>query len=308
MPCFRGVNTNSLCPLYRKEPESIIHALRNCEKIRAVWNELDAVGFDKDFFSSNVEDWMAVNGKMDTAKNQNSPPWKIIFSFAVWNIWKNRNHVVFKGRYLNPRLAKFITNHALEFFFCASLPKAVRTQVLELVKWDRPEIGWMKLNIDGLALGNPGSAGGGGVIRDWAGRWVAGFSRKIGIATSLLAELWAIRDSLMLCVDRNLAMVEVELDAKAVVDMLANPLYSNNAISPLLEDCRFLISKIPHVKIKHCYREANRCADNLARMGANQILDFILYDDPPGDLGVFVEADCNGASSARLCPGSFVVS
>ena len=180
--------------------------------------------------------------------------------------------------------------------------------MVELVKWDRPEIGWMKLNTDGSALGNPGSAGGGGVIRDWVGRWVAGFSRKIGIATSLLAKLWAFRDGLMLCVDRNLAMVEVELDAKAVVDMLANPLYSNNAISPLLEDCRFLISKIPHVKIKHCYREANRCADNLARMGANQILDFILYDDAPGDLGVIVEADFNGASTAMQCPGTFVVS
>lgn len=59
---------------------------------------------------------------------------------------------------------------------------------------------------------------------------MASFSRKIGIATSLLAELWAIRDGLMLCIDRNLAMDEVELDAKAVVDMLANPLYSNNAI------------------------------------------------------------------------------
>ena len=97
MPCFRGVNTNSMCPLYRKGPESIIHALRNCEKIRAIWNELDVMGFDRDFISSNVEDWMAINGKMDTAKNQNSPLWKIIFSFAVWNIWKNLNHVVFKG-------------------------------------------------------------------------------------------------------------------------------------------------------------------------------------------------------------------
>ena len=128
---------------------------------------------------------------------------------------------------------------------------------------------------------------------------MAGFSRKIGISTSLLAELWAIRDGLMLCVDRNLAMVEVELDAKAVVDMLANPLYSNNVISPLIEDCRFLISQIPHVRIKHCYREANRCADNLARIGANQILDFILYEDLPRDLGVIMEVDINGASIAR---------
>ena len=51
---------------------------------------------------------------------------------------------------------------------------------------------------------------------------MVGFSRKIGIATSLLAKLWAIRDGLMLCIERNLAMVEVGLDAKAVVDMLTN--------------------------------------------------------------------------------------
>ena len=101
---------------------------------------------------------------------------------------------------------------------------------------------------------------------------MAGFSRKIGIVTSLLAELWAIRDGLMLCIDCNLTMVEVELDAKTIVHLLANPLYSNNAISLLIEDCRYLISQIPHVRIKHYYREANRCADKLARMGANQNL------------------------------------
>ena len=55
-------------------------------------------------------------------------------------------------------------------------------------------------------------------------------------------ELWAIRDGLMLCTKRNLAMVEVELDAKAVVDMLANSQYLNNVISPLIEDCRHLVS------------------------------------------------------------------
>ena len=42
-------------------------------------------------------------------------------------------------------------------------------------------------------------------------------------------------------------------------------------------------------------------------MGANQILDFILYDDPPGDLGVIVEADFIGASIARQCPRNFVI-
>lgn len=63
----------------------------------------------------------------------------------------------------------------------------------------------MKLNIDVLPLGNPEIVGGGGVIRDWPRRWVVGFSRKIGIATNLLADFWAIWDGLMTCIERNLA-------------------------------------------------------------------------------------------------------
>ena len=84
----------------------------------------------------------------------------------MWNIWKNRNHFVFKGRQQNPSLAKIITNHALEFFFCASQTNTLQTWVTNLVKWDRPKLGWMKLNTNGSSLGNPGIAGGGGVIQD----------------------------------------------------------------------------------------------------------------------------------------------
>ena len=303
----RGMNIDPLCPLCRKEPESIIHALRNCEKVRSVWDELGAVGFDRDFFSSNLEDWMVLNGKSDTTHSKYFPPWKITFCFAVWLIWKNRNQAVFKRRPLNPRLAKSISDYALEFFFCAGPTNGIRNQVTNLVKWVRPECGWMKLNTDGSALGNPGIAGGGGVIRDWAGNWVAGFSRKIGVATSLVAELWAIRDGLMLCIDRRLTMVEVESDAKVVVDMLGDSHYSNIAIAPLLEDCRFLLSQIPQVRIKHCYREANRCADKLARKGANQFLNCVLYENLPVDLCEFVVADHNGISVARQCPGNFVL-
>ena len=250
---------------------------------------------------------MAINGKSNIAHDQNSPPWKIIFSFAVWNIWKNRNHFVFKGQSQNPSLAKIITNHPLEFFFCARPINVLRTRVTNLVKWDRLKIGWMMLNTNGPSLGNPGIAGGGGVIWDQSRRWVIGFSRKIGIATSLLVELWAIRDGLMLCTKRNLAMVEVELDAKAVVDMLANSQYLNNVISPLIVDSRHLVSQIPQVRFKHSYRETNKCADKLARKGANQTLNLIFYENLPVDLCEFVEVDLNGVSLARQCPGNFVI-
>ena len=34
------------------------------------------------------------------------------------------------------------------------------------IRWEKPQPGWIQLNTDGSALGNPGRAGGGGILRD----------------------------------------------------------------------------------------------------------------------------------------------
>ena len=44
-------------------------------------------------------------------------------------------------------------------------------------------------NIDGSSIGNPGKAGGGGIIRNQHVNWIRGFARSIGIASSVVAEL-----------------------------------------------------------------------------------------------------------------------
>ena len=69
-----------------------------------------------------------------------------------------------------------------------------------------------------------------------AGWWVVGFSRNIGVTSSFEAELWALMDGLSICVDRNYLAIEVELDAKAIIDILLNPNQTNSFVSPLLDD------------------------------------------------------------------------
>lgn len=56
-------------------------------------------------------------------------------------------------------------------------------------RWEKPTQGWLKLNTDGSSVGNPGLAGCRGAIRDDAGRWIIGFSRRIGMTSSFAAEL-----------------------------------------------------------------------------------------------------------------------
>ena len=102
----------------------------------------------------------------------------------------------------------------------------------------------MKLNTDGLFVGNPGVVGCGGVVRDDRDKWVARFTRRIRLTSSFVAELWGLRDGLMMCCNLNISShLVVKLDAKAILDVLGKSYYVNNVISSILDDCRLLASR-----------------------------------------------------------------
>ena len=63
--------------------------------------------------------------------------------------------------------------------------------------------------------------------------------------------------------------LEVELDAKVVLDLICSKNSSNATYSSLLFDYKLLLDKIPHTTVKHVFREANKCADALARIVCN---------------------------------------
>lgn len=116
---------------------------------------------------------------------------------------------------------------AKEYVLCVTQPRYSNRMAVRQVRWEKPNPGWVELNTDGSSTASSGTSGGGGLIRDDRGNWVVGFSRKIGKVNSFLAEIWALRDGLILCNQLNLNAVMVELDAKALVDALNNPFYVN---------------------------------------------------------------------------------
>ena len=84
------------------------------------------------------------------------------------------------------------------------------------------------------------------------------------------------------------------------MDALDNPSYVNNVISPLLDDCKLLISRIPQFCIKHCFRQANRCADSLARLSFYLDADFSTFDSSLVDLIDVFKDDLNGLFCNRV--------
>ena len=61
------------------------------------------------------------------------------------------------------------------------------------------------------------------------------------------------------------------------------------------------MTRFQQVQVKHCYRQANHCVNLMARLGAEQELEYRLFSSPPVDLAKALEDDCNGVFSNRLC-------
>ena len=153
--------------------------------------------------NSDLHTWLSSNAMNDQANCHSQPPWNIVFLFAIWMIWKQRNKLIFQNSKPNPKLAVHIISQAGDFYWCAVDWKKNNNFTMKCIRWERPRSDWKKLNTDGSSLGNLGLVGGGGVIKDDIGNWVVGFSRRIGVTSSFEAELWALRDGLNIYVDRN---------------------------------------------------------------------------------------------------------
>ena len=96
-------------------------------------------------------------------------------------------------------------------------------------------------NADKSYYRNPGIRG---LLRNSDGSWISGFIRNIGIASSFATELWDVRDGLLLAKKHNIQNINIELDAKALIDLLLSDNYiyvRSHPLSALIINCRLLI-------------------------------------------------------------------
>ena len=100
-----------------------------------------------------------------------------------------------------------------------------------------------------------------GIIRDSDGRCVGEYSRKIGHTTCAAAELWGLRDTRQIALDKGFRNIEIEFDAKAVIQLIHNTIEPIHHLRSLILDCRLLMRELGLPALMHTFREGNSCAD-----------------------------------------------
>ena len=239
-----------------------------------MWNQLEVNASNFDFWHYNLIDWLSLIARSNDKLHDTGLPWKVVFPFAIWNVWKSRITFIFNGKARSPKLVVDIVHQAKEYIHCVATPRLGKHRITRYIRWERPEQGWKKLNTNGACRGLHGLAGCGGLVRSADGQWVAGFSRRIRVTSSFAAKLWGLREGLQLCCNLNISYLEVEMD-----------------------DCRQLINRFQQIR-----------ADVLAKISLRMTADFLCYDSPPVDILDVFERDLNGMYSVRIChDSSFVV-
>ncbi|CAI9763285.1 unnamed protein product [Fraxinus pennsylvanica] len=96
----------------------------------------------------------------------------------------------------------------------------VKAKQIRVVSWTKPIHNRVKLNVDGSSLGNPGQAGGGGMIRNEKCELVSAFCTYFGEATNNEAELRAIIEGLRICRELEVYQLDIECDSLLVVSWI----------------------------------------------------------------------------------------
>ncbi|KAL5846735.1 hypothetical protein ACOSQ3_010259 [Xanthoceras sorbifolium] len=148
---------------------------------------------------------------------------------------------------------------------------------------------WVKLNVDG-SRNSLGCIAVGGVIRNSLGQWLGGFTANKGSGSGLLYAWQA-----------GYKFLIVETDSANVVKLLSQGVQDCHPLFYLLQKCQSLIQEDWVCKIVNIYREANKMADYLAKMGQHSDLGVNFLEDLPVSCLEIIKKDDSGWSASRSC-------
>ena len=137
------------------------------------------------------------------------------------------------------------------------------------------------------------------MIRDHLKNWVRGFVLHKGVGSVLEAECWGLYEGLDMAWKTGHRQVIVETDSLCLVQLLAQELPVNHPLFSIIQGCSELISADWCCVVKHVYREGNRLADSLARLGHGLTSGIQYFEALPFEVYLFFQDDWKGLAIPR---------
>jgi ribonuclease HI len=279
---IRGCNIPSMCSLCFKHVESSFHIFFTCSYAVKLWSWLASVLNISLNFSSLEEVWKVCDLPW-------SPQCKVVILSALINlfniIWFARNQARFNNKHVNWKSAismiiantsiagnatrKSSTNSVRDFTIIKTFNVSThqpRAPIIKEVIWSPPLQSWIKCNIDGASIGNPGNSACGGIFRNHEADFVCCFAEPLGNSSSYLAELNGALRAIDLAFENSWNNIWLETDSSLVVLAFQNEGHIPWSLRNRWHNMKFKLRQINCI-VTHIYREGNEVADTLANFG-----------------------------------------
>ncbi|XP_026416631.1 uncharacterized protein LOC113312079 [Papaver somniferum] len=211
-----------------------------------------------------------------------------------WKLWKDICCVVFSNKISTPnqllhRINKFISDSKS---VCMSNPQYTRKALN--IKWLPPPVDVVKLNTDESFCHVTKKGGYGLIFQNFAGTHLASACKYYQVASGpKQLECLAVLESLKFAIRWKFKMIDIEVDYQA----LAREIQGEESDVPwesrgIVDDIKFLLPSFDLWSCKHTNRQANKCADSLAKHGIKEGISDTWFGKPPSFFLNNIQHDC----------------
>ncbi|KAL0002856.1 hypothetical protein SO802_016637 [Lithocarpus litseifolius] len=221
-----------------KEAESVFHALWGCAAMQDVW----AGSISK--LQKGVSEFNDFMQLMEYLVDRLSTEEVELFWVQCWQIWNQRNRILYGGQLKHPTSLNKRAEEFLEEFKHSQV--SLDSSLLEQLigdSWQPPPAMEYKLNFDAAIFSGLEKFGIGAIIRNDKGEVMAGMS-AIGpkVDTSEEAELLACRRSIEFAVDAGFTRLVIEGDNFNVMHAISSDVANYSFLGNVVDDIRHLMS------------------------------------------------------------------
>jgi ribonuclease HI len=277
----RHIGNTGGCPICNKGPEDVSHLLFTCSVARELWTALKII----DIIDDAAQNDRSGSGVLEILLRRESNDLHGFTDFGLkevimigcsylWWLRRKRTHGEEVPSIYSCRMS--ILSMAANIAHATKPPAATET------KWKVPIPRYVKLNVDASFHSTVCAGSIGAIIRDYKGRFLAASTSFILHTTTVsMAEALAMRDGLELAIKLGCNRLQAESDSTEVIEACNGGDRWWSEESAVFADCVDLSSSIGEVSFKHCPREANGVAHELARVAFESSSSGFWEGEPP---------------------------
>jgi ribonuclease HI len=249
-----------------------------------------------------LRNWSSQCPFQATKKGQLSTLWRALPKFILWKIWLERNNKLFRETTSNP--AQVATKIKAYFgesapYFCKAkisgplepeeeqwiksfkirdhsqqIGSKVKQETWEIRKEEEDFEEWKRkrnkhiLFFDGASKGNPGVAGGGGVLVSPNGLLEITYAWGLGTETNNRAEALALWQGLTQAINQNVQDLVIIGDSRLIIQaLILRNTVKHAKLQHILEKVQLLLGRLRTYQLFHVLRKLNASADAEANKG-----------------------------------------